>query len=69
MLRIPSSNNGLYLGSVPESAAAKNGGTLITLDHDMVTLPGVGRTLTVAELAEHVDDMASTAVGRRGPAQ
>ncbi|WP_406154856.1 AMP-binding protein [Streptomyces sp. NBC_01023] len=58
MLRIPSSNNGLYLGSVPESAAAKNGGTLITLDHDMVTLPRVGRTLTVAELAEHVDDMA-----------
>lgn len=58
MFRIPASNNGLYLGSVPQSAAAKNGGTLITLDHDMATLPAVGRTLTVAELAEHVDDMA-----------
>ncbi|WP_328316232.1 class I adenylate-forming enzyme family protein [Streptomyces sp. NBC_00388] len=58
MLRIPASNNGLYLGTVPQSAAAKNGGTLITLDHVMETLPGVGRTLTVAELAEHVDDMA-----------
>jgi acyl-coenzyme A synthetase/AMP-(fatty) acid ligase len=49
---------GLYLGMVPETAAAKNGSTLLTLDHDMDILPAQGRRLTVTELAGHVDDLA-----------
>ncbi len=49
---------GLYLGIVPETAAAKNSSTLLTLDHDMDVLPEQGRRLTVAELADHVDDLA-----------
>ena len=49
---------GLYLGIVPEAAAARNGSTLLTLDHDLGALPDAGRSLTVAELARHVDDVA-----------
>jgi acyl-coenzyme A synthetase/AMP-(fatty) acid ligase len=49
---------GLYLGIVPETAAAKNSSTLLTLDHDLDVLPEAGRRLTVAELAGHVDDLA-----------
>jgi len=50
---------GLYLGIVPEAAAARSGSTPLTLDHDLDTLPDAGRRLTVAELAGHVDDLAS----------
>jgi acyl-coenzyme A synthetase/AMP-(fatty) acid ligase len=49
---------GLYLGIVPEAATTRNSSTLLTLDHDLDVLPGVGRRLTVAELAGHVDDLA-----------
>lgn len=50
---------GLYLGSVPErAAAAGNGSTPLTLDHDLDVLPEAGRRLTVADLAEHVEDLA-----------
>lgn len=49
---------GLYLGIVPETAAARNSSTLLTLDHDLDILPEAGRRLTVAELAGHVDDLA-----------
>jgi acyl-coenzyme A synthetase/AMP-(fatty) acid ligase len=49
---------GLYLGVVPEMAAARDSSTLLTLDHDLDILPGAGRRLTVAELADHVDDLA-----------
>jgi acyl-coenzyme A synthetase/AMP-(fatty) acid ligase len=49
---------GLYLGIVPEVAAANNGSTLLALDHDLDVLPEAGRRLTVAELAYHVDDLA-----------
>jgi acyl-coenzyme A synthetase/AMP-(fatty) acid ligase len=49
---------GLYFGLVPEVAAAGNGSTLLTLDHDLDVLPAAGRRLTVAELADHVDDLA-----------
>jgi acyl-coenzyme A synthetase/AMP-(fatty) acid ligase len=49
---------GLYLGIVPETAAAKDGSTLLTLDHELDVLPEAGRQLTVAELARHVDDLA-----------
>ncbi|WP_020673223.1 class I adenylate-forming enzyme family protein [Amycolatopsis nigrescens] len=50
--------HGLYLGIVPETAAARNSSTLLTLDHDLDVLPEAGRRLTVAELAYHVDDLA-----------
>jgi acyl-coenzyme A synthetase/AMP-(fatty) acid ligase len=50
---------GLYLGIVPEAAAATNSSTLLTLDHDLDILPEAGRRLTVAELADHVDDLAA----------
>src|SRR5581483_2373721 len=49
---------GLYLGMLPETAAAKNPSTPLTLDHDMDILPEAGRRLTVAELAGYVDDLA-----------
>jgi acyl-coenzyme A synthetase/AMP-(fatty) acid ligase len=50
--------HGLYPGIVPETAAARNSSTLLTLDHDLDVLPEAGRRLTVAELAGHVDDLA-----------
>jgi acyl-coenzyme A synthetase/AMP-(fatty) acid ligase len=50
---------GLYLGIVPELAAARNSSTLLTLDHDLDILPEAGRRMTVAELAGHVDDLAA----------
>jgi acyl-coenzyme A synthetase/AMP-(fatty) acid ligase len=49
---------GLYPGILPDVAAARNGSTLLTLDHDLDVLPEAGRRLTVAELAGHVDDLA-----------
>src|SRR6266498_2684287 len=42
---------GLYLGMVPEMAAARDSPTLLTLDHDLDVLPEVGRQLTVDDLA------------------
>lgn len=47
------------MGMVPEMAAARDGSTLLTLDHDLDVLPGEGRRLTVAELAAHVADLAA----------
>jgi len=49
---------GLQLGVLPEMAAARDSSTLLTLDHDLDVLPEVGRRLTVAELACHVDGLA-----------
>ena len=49
---------GLYPGILPDVAAARNGSTPLTLDHDLDVLPEAGRRLTVAELAGHVDDLA-----------
>ncbi|GAA3856227.1 class I adenylate-forming enzyme family protein [Streptomyces sedi] len=51
--------HGLALGVVPERAAARDGTTSLTLDHDLDVLPEAGRRLTVAELAGHVDDLAA----------
>jgi acyl-coenzyme A synthetase/AMP-(fatty) acid ligase len=53
------SKDALYLGLVPELAAARHGGNVLTLDHDLDVLPGTGRRLTVSELARHVDDLAA----------
>ena len=50
---------GLYLGILPEAAAVSDSSTPLTLDHDLDALPEAGRRLTVAELAGHVDDLAS----------
>lgn len=50
---------GLYLGVLPEMAAARDSSTPLTLDHDLDILPGAGRRLTVGEVAGHVDDLAS----------
>ncbi|MEU6996610.1 class I adenylate-forming enzyme family protein [Streptomyces sp. NPDC046465] len=49
---------GLHLGLLPQMAAAVNGSTPITLDHDLDALPHAGRRLTVAEFADAVDDLA-----------
>ncbi|MDT0345808.1 class I adenylate-forming enzyme family protein [Streptomyces litchfieldiae] len=59
VLHIPASRNGLYLGMVPERAAAKHPHSPVTLDHDMDAAPEAGRQLTVAQLADLVDDMAA----------
>ena len=57
----------LYLGILPEMAAAKDSSTLLTLDHDLDILPEAGRRLTSAELAYHSDQLAGrlAAVGIR----
>ncbi|MFB7595866.1 class I adenylate-forming enzyme family protein [Streptomyces sp. NPDC056160] len=59
MSRSSARHGGLHLGLVPQLAAARNGGTPITLDHEMDLFPGSGRQLTVAELADRVDDVAA----------
>ncbi|HEX6521760.1 MAG TPA: class I adenylate-forming enzyme family protein, partial [Streptosporangiaceae bacterium] len=58
MTRSSLQKRGLYLGTLPETAAARNGSLPLTLDHDLDILPEVGRRLTVADLAFHVDDLA-----------
>jgi acyl-coenzyme A synthetase/AMP-(fatty) acid ligase len=58
MIHNSTGKRGHYYGIVPETAAARNSSTLVTLDHDLDILPEVGRRLTVAELADHVDDLA-----------
>ncbi|GAA3040994.1 acyl-coenzyme A synthetase/AMP-(fatty) acid ligase [Streptomyces olivoverticillatus] len=67
MLRPPTGKEGLYLGVVPERAAADHPDVTVVLDHDLAALPGTGRSLTYARLAEHVDDIAARlwAVGVR----
>jgi acyl-coenzyme A synthetase/AMP-(fatty) acid ligase len=50
---------GLYLGVLAETSAARNSATLLTLDHDLDVIPDAGRQLTVAQLAGHIDDLAS----------
>ncbi|MFE6721790.1 class I adenylate-forming enzyme family protein [Streptomyces albidoflavus] len=50
---------GLHIGLLPEMAAAVNGSTPITLDHDLGVFPEAGRRLTVAQYADHVDDLAA----------
>ncbi|MDQ0955787.1 acyl-coenzyme A synthetase/AMP-(fatty) acid ligase [Streptomyces phaeochromogenes] len=50
---------GLHIGLLPEMAAAVNPSTPITLDHDLDAFPKTGRRLTVAQYAEHVDDLAA----------
>lgn len=57
--KLPSSErHGLYLGLVPEKAAALHPNAPITLDHDLAAAPELGRQFTQARLADLVDDMA-----------
>lgn len=51
--------HGLHIGLLPETAAAVNPSTPITLDHDLDAFPEAGRRLTVARYAEYVDDLAA----------
>lgn len=71
MLRLRSSNQGLYLGTVAERAAVKHGDTMLTLDHDLDILPSAGRQFTVRQLAGYVDDFGARlwAAGIRPSAQ
>ncbi|MCL7425744.1 class I adenylate-forming enzyme family protein [Streptomyces sp. YS415] len=50
---------GLHIGLLPAMAAAVNGTTPLTLDHDLDVLPEAGRNLTAARLADIVDDLAA----------
>jgi acyl-coenzyme A synthetase/AMP-(fatty) acid ligase len=50
---------GLHIGLLPAMAAAVNPSTPITLDHDLDVFPEAGRRLTVAQYADHVDDLAA----------
>jgi acyl-coenzyme A synthetase/AMP-(fatty) acid ligase len=50
---------GLHIGLLPEMAAAVDGTTQIALDHDLQTLPELGRSLTVAGYADAVADLAA----------
>ncbi|MFE9562497.1 class I adenylate-forming enzyme family protein [Streptomyces sp. NPDC006487] len=59
MLRNPARTSGLYIGTVPEQAAAARPSTTIMLDHSLDVLPDVSGYLTVGELADHIDDMAA----------
>lgn len=55
----PAAAGGLFLGTVPERAAARHGSTPLTLDHDLDVLPGAPREFTVSELARHVAELAN----------
>ncbi|MGH3165242.1 MAG: long-chain acyl-CoA synthetase, partial [Trebonia sp.] len=59
MLHNSTGKHGHYYGIMPEKAAAKNSSTPLILDHDLDAVPEAGRRLTVAGLADHVDDLAS----------
>ena len=65
--KIPASiqERGLQLGVVAQVAAVTYGSTPLVLDHDLDVLPAAGRSLTVAELAACVADLANrlSAVG------
>jgi len=59
MIHNSTGKHGHYYGVVPETAAARNGSTPLTFDHDLDALPEAGRRMTVAALADHVDDLAA----------
>ncbi len=52
-------NRGIGFGRLLERAAAKHPTNVVILDHDLDIAPEVGRRVTVAELADVVDDFAS----------
>lgn len=52
-------NRGIGLGRLLERAAAKHPTNIVILDHDLDIAPEVGRRVTVPELADLADDVAS----------
>ncbi|RST23697.1 long-chain fatty acid--CoA ligase [Streptomyces sp. WAC04770] len=52
-------NRGIQLGTVFDRAATRHPASPVYLDHDLDISPGLGRRLTLTELADLVDDFAS----------
>ncbi|MFD7732301.1 class I adenylate-forming enzyme family protein [Kitasatospora phosalacinea] len=52
-------NKGIRLGTLFDRAARRHPTTTVTLDHDLDLAPDAGRVLTLARLADLVDDFAS----------
>jgi acyl-coenzyme A synthetase/AMP-(fatty) acid ligase len=52
-------NQGIRLGTLFERAARTHGANTVILDHDLAIAPHLGRRMTVAELADLIDDTAA----------
>ncbi|MEV4949284.1 class I adenylate-forming enzyme family protein [Streptomyces sp. NPDC053755] len=52
-------NRGIRLGTLFERAASRHPANVVILDHDLDIAPGLGRRMTVAEVADLIDDFAS----------
>ncbi|TXC99724.1 AMP-binding protein [Streptomyces sp. ISID311] len=52
-------NRGIRLGTLFDRAAARHPANVVVLDHDLDLAPDLDRRLTVAEIADLVDDFAS----------
>ncbi|MFF7181570.1 AMP-binding protein [Streptomyces sp. NPDC008121] len=52
-------NRGIRLGTLFERAASRHPANVVILDHDLDIAPGLGRRMTVAEIADLIDDYAS----------
>lgn len=52
-------SRGIRLGTLFERAASQYPANILILDHDLGVAPDLGRRVTVAELADLVDDLAS----------
>ncbi|MBA9003146.1 class I adenylate-forming enzyme family protein [Thermomonospora cellulosilytica] len=52
-------NRGIRLGTLFDRAAARHPASPVVLDHDLDVAPEVGRRLTLTEVADLVDDLAS----------
>jgi acyl-coenzyme A synthetase/AMP-(fatty) acid ligase len=58
-------NHGIRLGTLFERAAARHPANVVILDHDLDVAPGLGRRMTVAELADLVDELAARLAAAR----
>ncbi|HYS39310.1 MAG TPA: AMP-binding protein [Pseudonocardiaceae bacterium] len=52
-------NRGIRLGTLFERAAARHPANVVLLDHDLDAAPELGRSATVSQIADFVDDFAS----------
>ncbi|WP_037677769.1 class I adenylate-forming enzyme family protein [Streptomyces griseus] len=52
-------NRGIRLGTLFDRAASRHPANVLILDHDLDMAPGLGRRMTVTEVADLVDDFAS----------
>lgn len=55
--------SGLQLGVVPDAASSRHGSVPLILDHELDVVPEAGRRLTMAQLAQHVGDLAARLSG------